>query len=46
MSCEQAIDIAKTIYAIEITYPSNGNTYRGTLLLNEEQRHLAELFGF
>lgn len=46
ISCEQAIDIAKTIYAIEIKDPTNGNTSRETLLLNEEQRNLAELFGF
>jgi transposase len=46
ISCEQAIDIAKTIYAIEIIDPTNGNTSRETLLLNEEQRYLAELFNF
>lgn len=44
--CEQAIDIAKTIYAIEIKDPSNGNVSRETLLLNEEQLRLAELFEF
>lgn len=46
ISCEQAIDIAKTIYAIEITDPTNGNASREVLLLNEEQRYLAELFNF
>ncbi len=46
LSCEQAIDIAKTIYAVEITDPLTGNTYTETLLLNGEQKRIAELFGF
>lgn len=46
ISCEQAIEIAKSIYAIEFTNPSNGNTYKETLLLSEEQNKLAELFKF
>lgn len=46
ISCEQAIDIAKTIYAVVITDPSNGNTSKETLLLNNEQKYLAELFDF
>lgn len=46
ISCEQAIDIAKTIYAIVITDPSNGSTSKETLLLNDEQRYLAKLFKF
>lgn len=46
LSCEQAIDIAKTIYAVEIADPLTGNTYTETLLLNEEQKKLADLFGF
>ncbi len=46
LSCEQAIDIAKTIYAVEIANPLTGNTYTETLLLNEEQKKLADLFGF
>ena len=44
--CEQAIDIAKTIYAVEIENPSTGEVYKETLLLNDEQIQLAELFGF
>lgn len=44
--CEQAIDIAKTIYAIEIKNPSNGQVSRETLLINDEQIQLAELFEF
>ena len=44
--CEQAIDIAKTIYAIEIRDPSTGEVSKETLLLNDEQIRLAELFEF
>lgn len=44
--CEHAIDIAKTIYAIEIKDPSNGRVSKETLLLNDEQIQLAELFEF
>lgn len=46
ISCEQAIDIAKTIYAITITDPTNGNISKEILLINNEQKYLAELFGF
>lgn len=46
ISCEQAIEIAKSIYAIEFTNPSNGNTYKEILLLSDEQNQLAKLFGF
>jgi len=46
ISCEQAIEIAKSIYAVEFTDPANGNTYKETLLLNEEQNQLAKLFDF
>jgi len=44
--CEQAIDIAKTIYAVEIKDPNTGEVSRETLLLNDEQIRLAELFKF
>lgn len=46
LSCEQAIDIAKTIYAVGITDPLTGNTHTETLLLKGEQKRLADLFGF
>lgn len=46
ISCEQAIDIAKTIYAIDIKDPVSGKSYKETLLLNEEQKYLAKLFDF
>lgn len=46
MSPEKAIDIAKSIYAIEIVDPTSGNAYKETLLLNDEQKCLAKLFKF
>jgi len=46
ISCEQAIDIAKTIYSVIISNPCNGNTFKETLLLNNEQNYLAKLFSF
>lgn len=46
MSPEKAIDIAKSIYAIEIVDPSSGNTFKETLLLNDEQKTLAKIFQF
>lgn len=46
ISPEKAIDIAKSIYAIEITDPTTGNTFKETLLLNNEQIQLAKLFDF
>lgn len=44
--CEHAIDIAKTIYGVEIKNPSTGEVFKETLLLNDEQIQLAELFDF
>ena len=41
LTCEQAIEIAKTIYAVKITDPTTGNTFNETLLLNDEQKYLA-----
>jgi len=46
ISCEQAIEIAKTIYSVNITDPNTGNSYKETLFFNDEQKYLAELFGF
>ena len=46
MSPEKAIDIAKTIYAVQINDPTNGQTFKETLLLNDEQKQLANLFDF
>ena len=46
MTCEQAIEIAKTIYSVNITDPATGNTFKETLLLNDEQKYLARIFNF
>jgi transposase len=46
ISCEQAIEIAKTIYSVKFTDPATGNTFKETLLLTDEQKYLAELFDF
>lgn len=46
ITCEQAIEIAKTIYSVKITDPVTGNLSKETLLLNEEQNYLAQLFHF
>lgn len=44
LSVEKAIEIAKTIYALKIITPLNKEPIEHTLLLNEEQRYLANLF--
>ena len=46
ITCEQAIEIAKTIYSIKITDPATDNTSSETLLLNDEQKYLAKIFNF
>jgi len=46
LSPEKAIDIAKTIYAIKVITPLNKEEIQQTLILNEEQQELAELFNF
>lgn len=46
ISCKQAIEIAKTIYSVNIIDPNNGNKSKEVLLLTEEQKYLAELFEF
>lgn len=46
LSPEKAIDIAKTIYAIKVVTPLNKEEIHQTLILNEEQKMLAELFNF
>lgn len=45
-SCEQAIEIAKTIYAVKILNPFSNKIEKQTLLLNQEQKKLADLFDF
>ena len=46
LSPEKAIDIAKTIYSVKIRIPNSENSIIKTLILNEEQKKLADLFGF
>jgi transposase len=46
LSPEKAIDIAKTIYTIKVVTPLNKEEIQQTLILNEEQKELAELFNF
>ncbi len=46
LSPEKAIEIAKTIYSIKVRIPNTKDTLRKTLILNDEQKNLADLFGF
>ena len=46
ISPEQAIEIAKSIYSVNISNPNNNTIEKQTLLLNEEQKYLAYLFNF
>lgn len=46
LSPEKAIEIAKTIYAIKVVTPLNKEEIHQTLILNEEQKMLANLFMF
>ena len=46
ISPEKAIEIAKTIYSIKIITPLNKEIIQQTLLLNDEQKDLAQLFNF
>lgn len=46
LSPEKAIDIAKTIYSIKVKIPKSENIITKTLLLNDEQVWLADLFEF
>lgn len=44
LSPEKAIEIAKTIYSIKAIKPISNEAIYQTLILNEEQKHLTELF--
>ncbi len=46
ISPEQAIEISKSIYSVNISNPHNNIIEKQTLLLNEEQKYLAYLFNF
>lgn len=45
-SAEKAIEIAKTIYCINATKPKSGEHVTRTIITSDEQRTLADLFGF
>ena len=44
ISPEKAIDIAKSIYAVKINVPSTNEIRIKTLLFNEEQEYIVNLF--
>jgi len=46
LSPEKAIEIAESIFELQITMPQNGQILNKTLLLTEEQKHLASVFDF
>jgi transposase len=46
LSAEQAIEIAKTIYAVKIIHPVTREESFATIIKSEEQKILAKLFGF
>ena len=46
LSPEQAIDIAKTIFAVKVKHPISNEVVYRTLLLTEQHRLLAGLFNF
>jgi transposase len=46
ISAEKAIEIAESIFELQVTMPQNGQTINKTLLLTEEQKKLASIFHF
>lgn len=46
ISAEKAIEIAESIFELQVTMPQNGQTINKTLLLTEEQKYLASIFHF
>jgi transposase len=46
LSPEQAIDIAKTIFAVKVRHPESNDVIYRTLLITEDHNLLAKLFGF
>jgi transposase len=46
LSPENAIDIAKTIYAIQVKTPNQQHIVSKTILITEEQKMLAKMFNF
>jgi transposase len=46
LSPEKAIEIAKTIYSVTVRTPLTNQPMTKVLLLNDEQKHLANIFNF
>lgn len=46
ISPNKAIEIAQNIFEIQLKLPQNGKTIKKTLLLSDEQKYLASIFGF
>ena len=46
ISSEQAIEISKTIYSVKIVTPKQKHVLSQTILVTDEQKYLAEIFGF
>jgi len=46
LSPEKAIEIAKTIYSVTVRTPITNQPMTKVLLLDEEPKNLANLFGF
>ena len=46
LSLKKVIEIAKTIFTLEIASPLNNQQLKHTLLITKEQKELANLFGF
>lgn len=46
LSPEKVIEIAESIFELQITLPQNGQILNKTLLLTEEQKYLASVFDF
>jgi hypothetical protein len=44
-SVEQAIEIIKTIYKVELQTPYSNNTYSRLLIKTQEQQSIISLFG-
>jgi len=46
ISAETAIEIAKTIFQLELESPKSKSRIKKLLIIDEEQRYLADLFNF
>jgi hypothetical protein len=46
LSPEKAIEIAESIYAVNVKIPATGEILSKIMFLSEEQKKIAKLFGF